>query len=50
MYISPKAFKLYSDSLPGSKVDEKTQLLEIPKESVDQMKSLFFNINGVRIT
>ncbi|KAG8735809.1 hypothetical protein FRC10_010147 [Ceratobasidium sp. 414] len=47
VYITPKAFKVYSDSLPGSKLDDATHLLEIPKESVSKMKSLFFNINGV---
>ncbi|KAG8682431.1 hypothetical protein FRC09_016775 [Ceratobasidium sp. 395] len=47
IYITPNAFKTYSDSLPGSKMDEKIHLLEIPKESVGKMKSLFFNIGGV---
>ncbi|KAG8792130.1 hypothetical protein FRC12_007069 [Ceratobasidium sp. 428] len=47
IYITPNAFKIYSDSLPGSKMDEKIHLLEIPKESVGKMKSLFFNIGGV---
>ncbi|QRV79816.1 aspartyl protease [Ceratobasidium sp. AG-Ba] len=47
VYITPKAFKVYSDSLPGSKTDDKTGLLEIPKESVGKMKSLFYIINGV---
>ncbi|KAG8694827.1 hypothetical protein FRC08_008233 [Ceratobasidium sp. 394] len=47
VYITPKAFKVYSDSLPGSKIDDATRLLEIPKESISKMKSLFFNINGV---
>ncbi|KAG9116361.1 hypothetical protein FRC07_007461 [Ceratobasidium sp. 392] len=47
VYITPKAFKTYTESLPGSKIDEATHLLEIPKESVGRMKSLFFSINGV---
>ncbi|KAJ1304931.1 hypothetical protein OPQ81_006064 [Rhizoctonia solani] len=47
IYITPKAFKAYSGSLPGSKIDPSTKLLEIPKESVSKMESLFFVINGV---
>ncbi|KAB5591305.1 hypothetical protein CTheo_5264 [Ceratobasidium theobromae] len=47
IYITPKAFKAYSDALPGSKIDNATKLLEIPKESVGKMQSLFFAINGV---
>ncbi|CAE6455707.1 unnamed protein product [Rhizoctonia solani] len=47
IYVNPQAFKAYSESLPGSKVDQRTKLLEIPKESVGKMKSLFFVINGV---
>ncbi|KAH7339974.1 aspartic peptidase domain-containing protein [Rhizoctonia solani] len=47
IYITPKAFKAYSDALPGSKIDQSTKLLEIPKESASKMKSLFFVINGV---
>ncbi|GAB1527504.1 hypothetical protein RhiTH_010679 [Rhizoctonia solani] len=47
IYITPKAFKVYSESLPGSKIDQSTKLLEIPKDSVGKMKSLFFVINGI---
>ncbi|KDN34020.1 hypothetical protein RSAG8_12903, partial [Rhizoctonia solani AG-8 WAC10335] len=45
--ISPEAFNVYSKSLPGSKIDQRTGLLEISKDSIDKMKSLFFIINGV---
>ncbi|CAE6484320.1 unnamed protein product [Rhizoctonia solani] len=47
IYITPKAFKAYSESLPGSKIAQSTKLLEIPKDSVGKMKSLFFVINGI---
>ncbi|CAE7154039.1 unnamed protein product [Rhizoctonia solani] len=47
IYITPQAFEAYSKSIRGSRFDESTQLLEIPKESVGELKSLFFVINGV---
>ncbi|KDN33925.1 hypothetical protein RSAG8_12985, partial [Rhizoctonia solani AG-8 WAC10335] len=47
IYITSEAFDVYSKSLPGSKIDPKTELLEIPEGSLGQMQSLFFVINGV---
>ncbi|CAE6472401.1 unnamed protein product [Rhizoctonia solani] len=47
IYITDKAFQKYSESIPGSKIDPSTELLEIPQESIDKMKSLFFYINGI---
>ncbi|KDN46843.1 hypothetical protein RSAG8_03920, partial [Rhizoctonia solani AG-8 WAC10335] len=47
IYITSKAFDVYSKSLPGSKIDPETELLEIPGGSLGQMQSLFYVINGV---
>ncbi|CUA70621.1 hypothetical protein RSOLAG22IIIB_09046 [Rhizoctonia solani] len=47
IYITHQAFEAYCKSLPGSKIDSSTGLLEIPEASVGKMKSLFFLINKV---
>ncbi|KEP48817.1 putative aspartic peptidase A1 [Rhizoctonia solani 123E] len=47
LYVAPEAFKVYSQSLPGSEIDASTGLLEIPKESLHKMKPLFFVIDEV---
>ncbi|KEP52685.1 eukaryotic aspartyl protease [Rhizoctonia solani 123E] len=47
IYITDQAFQAYSKSLPGSKINQSNKLLEIPRESLDKMKSPFFIIGGV---
>ncbi|CAE7145028.1 unnamed protein product [Rhizoctonia solani] len=47
IFIAPQAFEAYSKSIPGSKIDKLSKLLEIPKDRVSEMKSLYFVIGGV---
>ncbi|CUA76459.1 Polyporopepsin [Rhizoctonia solani] len=44
--ITEQAFRAYAGSIPGSRIDPTSELLEIPEASLNRMKSFYFVING----